>query len=229
MDAACRWVATMRKRTRRGANARSSRTRAALLAATREIIEQEGFDAATMARIAGRAGVTRRSVYLHFPTRAKLVNALFAYVADVEGLARSTDRVWMAPDSVTGLDEWARHLARYHPRLLPLSHAIDRVRRSDPDAAAHYQRVVHAQRANCRRLAAWLQRDAQLAPIWTVESATDMLWALISSDMVERLIVERRWSGRRFGDHLSHLLRFTFARRPGHPAERGRRATPVGL
>ena len=41
-----------------------------------------------------------------------------------------------------------------------------------------------------------------------------MLWALISSEMVERLIVDRRWTAKRFGEHLSHMLRSTFARDP---------------
>ena len=204
----------MRNKPGGPANVRSRRTRAALLAATRAIIEEEGFDALTMARVADRAGVTRRAIYLHFTTRTELVNALFAYVADAEGLATSTDPVWAAQNSLAALDQWARHLARYHPRLLGLSRAVDRVRRIDPDAARHHEQVVHAQRANCRRLATWLDREGQLAPMWTVDTTTDMLWALISSDMVERLIVERRWSSKGFADHLSHLLRATFARVP---------------
>jgi AcrR family transcriptional regulator len=211
----------MRNRLEGPSNVRSRRTRAALLEATRAIIEEEGFDAVTMARVAERARVTRRAIYLHFTTRTELVNALFTYVADVEGLATSTDPVWAAHNSVAALDEWARHLARYHLRLLPLSRAIDRVRRLDPDAMEHYKRVVQAQRANCRRLARWLYREGQLASFWTIESATDMLCALISSDTVERLIVERRWPRKRFGDHLSCLLRSTFARQPSlRPAAR---------
>jgi AcrR family transcriptional regulator len=202
----------MRNRPEGPANIRSRRTRTALLSATRAIIEEEGFDALTMTRVAVRAKVTRRAIYLHFRTRTELVNALFAYVAQVEGLATSTDRVWAAPNSIAALDQWARHLARYHPRLLALSRAVDRVRRLDPDAMRHHERVVQAQRANCRRLASWLRRDGQLASFWTIESATDMLWALISSDVVERLVVDRRWSSKRLGDHLSHLLRSTFAR-----------------
>jgi AcrR family transcriptional regulator len=193
-------------------NARSRKTREALLAAARAIIEDEGFDALTMARVAERASVTRRAIYLHFATRGELVNALFAFVADAEGLASSTDSVWRAGDSVSALDEWAKHIARYHPRLLALSLAVDRVRRTDADASRHYARVVDAQRANCRRLASWLEREGRLAPAWTVSSATDMLWALISSDMVEKLIVERRWPAKRFATHLSLLLRSTFAR-----------------
>ncbi len=52
-----------------------------MLAATRQILEEEGFEALTMAAIAERAGVTRRSAYLHFASRAEVVDALFAYVA----------------------------------------------------------------------------------------------------------------------------------------------------
>jgi AcrR family transcriptional regulator len=192
------------------ANARSRRTRAALLAATREILEAEGFDALTMTAVAERAGVTRRAVYMHFPTRAELVDGLFAHVAEVEGLEASVERVWAAPDGVAALDAWARHLADYHARLITVTKAVERVGDRDPDARRHRQTVVRAQRANCRRLAQWLERDDRLAAAWTVDTATDVLWALISTDMIEALVVHRRWSRSRLADHLSLLFRSTF-------------------
>jgi AcrR family transcriptional regulator len=192
------------------ANARSRRTRGRLLAAARDILEGEGFERLTMTAVAERAGVTRRSVYLHFPSRADLVNGLFAYLAEQEGLDGSLAPVWDAPDSVAALDQWARHLARYHPKLLAVSQAVERVRSSDADAAGHHQRVVDAQLTNCRRLAEWLQREERLASPWSVATATDMLFALISTDMIGRLVVDRHWSTKRLGDRLSLLLRSTF-------------------
>jgi hypothetical protein len=78
--------------------------------------------------------------------------------------------------------------------------------RLDPDAAAHRRRVISAKLANCRRLA----DEGRLASAWTTESATDMFFALISSDMIEALIVDRRWSQRRLADHLAVLFRSTF-------------------
>jgi AcrR family transcriptional regulator len=192
------------------ANARSRRTRAALLAATREILETDGFDALTMTAVAERAGVTRRAVYMHFPSRADLVDGLFQHVAETEGLATSVQRVWDAPDAVAALDAWARFLVAYHPKLIAVTRAVERVVERDPDAARHRQKVVRAQRDNCRRLASWLQRDGVLASPWTVDSATDMLWALISTDLIEALLVHRRWSRKRTGDHLSLLFRSTF-------------------
>src|ERR687898_305678 len=110
-------------------NARSRRTRAALLTATRSILEQEGFEALAMSAVAERAAVTR---------------------------------------------------------------AVERVHRVDPDAADHRAHVVKAQLDNCHRLASWLHEEGRLAPPWTVDTATDMLWALISTDMIEGLLVGRR-------------------------------------
>lgn len=193
-------------------NARSRRTRAALLAATREIIEEDGFESLAMAEVARRAGVSRRAVYLHFSTRSELVNSLFDFVADSEGLAESTRPVWEAADGAAALDEWARHLARYHARLIPITRALQSVGQGDADACRHRQRVIQAQLANCRRLAARLCEEGRLSPGWTLESATDMLWALISTDMIEGLLVERRWTPEMFAEQFATLLRSTFVR-----------------
>jgi hypothetical protein len=111
---------------------------------------------------------------------------------------------------VAALDRWARHLANYHPRLIAVTRAVEREHRRDSDAARHRSRVVRAQLANCRRLARWLDEDGRLAAPWTVATATDMLWALISTDMIEGLVVDRRWSRRRLEQHLAHLFRSTF-------------------
>jgi len=193
-------------------NARGRRTRAALLAATRVILEEQGFEGLTMGAVAEQAGVTRRAVYLHFSSRAELVGALFDFLAEAEGLADSLERVWRQPDALSSLDAWARHLASYHVRLLPVTRAIERVRHVDADAAAHHAHVVRAQRANCRRLVRLLERDGQLSPEWTPSAATDMLWALISSDIVEGLLTERAWSPDRLAKHLALVFRSTFAR-----------------
>lgn len=192
------------------ANARSRRTRAALLAAARSLLESQGLEALTMTALADRAGVTRRAAYLHFSSRTELLGALFDYVAETEGLAQSMQRVWEAPDAVHALDQWAEHLARYHPRLLDVDRAVQQVWRHDPDAAAHRKRVVTEKLANCRRLAGWLHAEGRLADAWTVAAATDMLFALISSDMIEALLVDRRWSRQRLADHLALMFRSSF-------------------
>lgn len=192
------------------ANARSRRTRAALFAAARGLIEEQGFEALSMAAVAERAGVSRRAVYLHYASRADLVTALFDYVSETEALADSIRPVWAAPDAAAALQEWARHLARYHPRILAVDLAAEHIRQSDPDAARHRDIVITDQRRACHRLATWLRDERRLAAPWTVQTATDMLWALMSSGLIKSLLADCGWSTRRYGDHLAVLLRATF-------------------
>jgi AcrR family transcriptional regulator len=184
--------------------------RAAVLSTARRLLEEGGFDALTMGAVAERAGVTRRAVYLHFPSRAELVSALFDYVADAEGLERSLARVWEAPDGPAALDEWAQHVARYHPRLLAVDRAVALESDRDPDAAAHRQRVMRAKLVSCRRLIGRLAEERRLAAGWTVEQAADMLFYLDSGELVGGLLRERRWSRRLFVDRYAALLRATF-------------------
>lgn len=192
-------------------NARSRRSRAALLDATRELITEGGFDALTMAEVADRAGVSRRAVYLHFATRAELVTALFGRLGETGDIGASLQRVWGSPDAVAALAEWGRHLARAHPKILPVMLAAERARHADPDAAALWQAGQDRWLAGARRLADWLAREERLAPPWTPATAADMIWALMSPDMLTRLWHERHWPPRRIGDHLAALLTATFA------------------
>jgi AcrR family transcriptional regulator len=188
------------------ANARSRRTRAALLDAARAVIESDGFAALTMARVAERAGVTRRAAYLHFPSRTDLVTALFDHLAGREGLAGSLARVWSAPDARAALTEWAAHVARYHPRILAVDRAAAAAAGTDPDAAAHRAQVTTDQLAACRRVASRLAREGILAKPWTTASAAELLWALLSPDLITRLTVSRHWSQADLAGRLSVLL-----------------------
>lgn len=194
------------------ANARSRRTRQALLDATRAILEDQGFDALTVSAIAERAGVTRRAVYLHFDSIAAVIANLFDHIADAEGLRTSMERVWTAPDAVAALDAWAQHLATYHPRVMPVDRAVSRVEAVNADAAAHRAHVSSKQDETCQRLARWLADEDLLADAWTVETAADLLYGLIATDLIDRLLNHRGWSGEQLADGLSALLRSTLVR-----------------
>jgi AcrR family transcriptional regulator len=192
------------------ATARSRRTRAALLAAARALLEEHGFPVLTMAAVAARAGVTRRAVYLHFRSRSDLVGALFDYVAQTEGLSESLQRVRSTPDAVTALDAWARHEATYHVRILGVARALERVGREDPDAATWRERIAAHQLFDCRQLAQRLADEQRLAAPWTVDTATDMLWALTATEPLDRLLSDRHWPPEQYAERFSDLLRRTF-------------------
>jgi AcrR family transcriptional regulator len=192
------------------ANERSRRTRAAVLATARRLLEEEGFCGLTMNAVAERAGVTRRAVYLHFGSRAELVSALFDHVAESEGLQRSLAPVWDAPDADCALAEWAQHVARYHPRLLDVDLAVARESDRDPDAAAHRARVMREKLKGCRRLADRLVAEGRLRPGWKSDTAADMIFYLDSGELVGGLLRQRGWSRRLFAERYAALLRDTF-------------------
>lgn len=120
-------------------------------------------------------------------------------------------RVWDAPDALAMLREWAEHIARSHPRILSVLRAVERARHTDPDAAELWETTLANWRKGSRRVIERLEAERRLAPPWTADTATDMLWALMSLDILDRLLTERHWSRKRYAEHLAALLEATFA------------------
>jgi hypothetical protein len=56
----------------------------------------------------------------------------------------------------------------------------------------------------------WLADDGRLAPQWTADTAADLMWALMSIDVLDRLLNQRRWSRQRIAEHLAALFQVTF-------------------
>lgn len=195
-------------------NARSRRSRAALLRAVRELVEDEGAGAVTMAAVAQRAGVSRRAVYLHFTSRSDLFTALYDYVNEVEDIEGRFAPIGDAPDAVTALEEFARLHAAFMPRVLAVSRAVERVAHTDPDAARHWETAMYWRQESNRALVRRLDDEGVLAPHWTVDGATDMLLALISNGVFETLLVDRGWTPERIGEHMARLLRASFVAEP---------------
>ena len=193
-------------------NERSRRTRAAILTATWEVLEDEGGRAVSLAEVARRAGVSRRAIYLHFGSRSELITALHEHVDEVLDLQASIEPVLNARDAVTTLDEFAGHLARYHPKILAIDRAVVHGRRFDPDLAELYERGLAVWRSGCVAIAQRLADEAKLAAPWTVETAGDMLLALMRDEVVETLVVERGWTEEQHRTLLATLFRRTFVR-----------------
>lgn len=187
-------------------NRRSKNTRAAILDATLRVFEEAGSEGVTMGAVAETAGVSRRGLYLHFATRAQLVMALFDHVDERFDLASSIRPIEEAPDAVSALHAWARHVARYHHRLAPLVAATERVAHEDQDVRAldeHARRVWYD---SCRRLTGALAGEGRLDAAWTPESAADLLWSLMSVQHVVNLVDVRGWTVEELGERLGLVV-----------------------
>lgn len=74
----------MARSVTRPAGSRGDATRAALLEAATELIEEEGYAAASVAAIAERSGVAVGALYRHFPSKAELFVEVFRNAAEQE-------------------------------------------------------------------------------------------------------------------------------------------------
>jgi AcrR family transcriptional regulator len=84
-------------------DALATSTRERLLRAAQELIEEEGYGAASVVAIAGRAGLAAGTLYRHFPSKAELFVELFRAVCDRE-LRAMRDAAAAADSAVSRLE-----------------------------------------------------------------------------------------------------------------------------
>src|SRR5436190_22341113 len=77
----------------RGRTKRSGETRAKIMEATRELLDQGTFHDSTVEQVGERAGVSRATVYQHFPSRLDLVDAMCDTFGQNPALIRIRDSV----------------------------------------------------------------------------------------------------------------------------------------
>jgi AcrR family transcriptional regulator len=188
-------------------NRRSRRTRAAVLDAAWQLLEERGPEQTTMGAVAERAGVSRRALYLHFASRAELLLALHAHVDERSDLAASLQLVSDAPDGVAALDEFAAHLARYHPKILGIDLALLRVQNEDPDVGVLVEQGIQLWHEGCRSITQRLADEGRLADPWTVDTAADLIWSFMFPETLQRLTVSRGWTTERYGELVGAVLR----------------------
>lgn len=198
-------------------SARSEETRAAIIGAAHRLLERDGYHAVGLGRVAEEAGVSRQAIYLHFESKAKLLETLVTALDEkYVSPAYSKSRIWESASGVHALDAWVEIVALTTPPILAVANAVDAARRSDPEAEAIWQGPANGRYQDCLRITRWLEKDGALASGWRPEDAARFLWAATSIRVFEDLAAHG-WSRRRFVSHLRRSLRaaLTTECRPG--------------
>lgn len=183
-------------------------TRERLLEATWHLLERQRGQSVRLEDIAHASGVSRQALYLHFRSRADLFIATVRHVDAVLGMPERVVRIQQAckpGQAVRGVEELVAFWGTYLPEIYGLVKALLALRDTDEAAAAAWADRMQAFYQGCCFVVGQLARDEALAPIWTVESATDFFWALLSTEMWERLTIERGWS------HVEYIERMQLA------------------
>jgi AcrR family transcriptional regulator len=179
-------------------------TREAILDAAQTLFEREGYAGASVAQIAAAAGVSLKTVYLDFETKAGLLRAVWHRV-----LRGSDDDVpvggqaWFQevldePDPATQLRMNARNSRVVKQRAGAIMETIRAAAPGDAETATLWARIQADFHANQRAIVESLAAKGALARHLDVETATDILWTLNHPSLHRLLVGERGWTDERY-------------------------------
>jgi AcrR family transcriptional regulator len=198
---------------------RAARTRAAILAAAETLFLRDGYVPTSMKAIAARAGVSEKTMYLAFSTKATLLRQVIqvAVQGDEEPTPLSERPEWRA--LVIGpVDEVFARFAERNTTLMTRTAAIIALGESaafaDRELAEHRDRAHAAVRADLLALAKELERRGALGPDVDVQDAADTIFALATDESVFlRLTRECNWDPARYTDLIARTLQATLGPR----------------
>jgi AcrR family transcriptional regulator len=180
-------------------------TRAAVLAAARDLFVADGYPATTVADVARRAGVAVDTVYATIGRKPELLREVLE-TAISGGLAPEERDYVQAVRAASGAaDKIAAYvdgLIRVLGRLAPVFLALRDAAATDPDSAALWSEITRRRARNMRDFAADLRGTGELREDLSDDQVADIVWSMNGPEYWILLVGERRWSPERFGVFL---------------------------
>ncbi len=187
-------------------------SRRAVLASAQALFLARGFAATTMADVAAAAGVSVQNVYKVFNTKVGLAKAVFdvAIAGDDESVPMvervTLTKVRTEPDPRRKLAHYGEHLATVAPRHVPFQLVILDAAASDPDAARVWAELQAERLRGMTMFARSLHSEGHLRTDVSAIEARDVLWTYNSAELYRLLVIERRWSAKRYGRWVADAL-----------------------
>lgn len=182
-----------------------SGTRARILDVTVRMLEAHRGRGVRMADIAKRAGVSRQAVYLHFASRAELLDATTKFLDKRLDLDRRLAPSRAARSGAERLACYVTFWGNYLPEIYGVAKALLLVQDTDEAAASAWKDRMSAMREGCRAVIDALHSEGNLATEWTPDDATDLLWSMLSVPNWENLTAACGWSNQDYVDRMKKM------------------------
>jgi AcrR family transcriptional regulator len=156
------------------------------------LVAERGAADLTLADVAAAAGVSRQTVYLHVGSRAGLFVAMARRYDEAHGFPERIDRARALPP-VEALEAHVRTWFAYVEEILPVARALEAATVTGGDGAAAWEDRMRGWWGCLRAAVERVAGDGRLAEGWTVDTATDWLWAQVHVARWQHLVVERGW------------------------------------
>jgi AcrR family transcriptional regulator len=194
------------------------RTRQAIREAATTLFLRDGYVRTSMKSIARQAGVSEKTMYLAYETKATLLRHVIqvAVRGDEDPAPLSERPEWRAIFAGPASEAFAR-FAALNARLMRRTAAIialgEAAAASDPELAAYRDRAHAAARDDVRALVTALERASVLDPDVDPGDAADAIYALAADESVYlRLTQECGWTDARYADLLGRTLQAVLGR-----------------
>lgn len=184
----------------------NTETRTRILEATVRMLEKHGGRGVRMADIAKQAQVSRQAVYLHFASRAELLDATTKFLDEKLDLDARLAPSRKAKSGAKRLALYVAFWGNYIPEIYGVSKALLLVMDDDEAAAAAWRDRMSALREGCLAVVDALIAERNLAKPWTRDSATDAFLTMLSVANWECFTRECGWSNQQYVDRMTMLV-----------------------
>lgn len=187
-------------------------TRTKILTATISMLEEHGGRGVRMSDIAKECGLSRQAVYLHFTTRVELLIAATKHCDEILDLDLRLAPSRNAKSGVERLELYIECWGSYMPEIYGVAKALILAQDTDEAAAVAWLDRMHAMKEGCLAAIDALITDEKLAPEWTRESATDVLWTMLQVPNWENFTNECGWSNKQYISGMKTLAKKSFVK-----------------
>ena len=195
-------------------SSKSEKTRSAILEATWKLLESKDYQNVHLSHIAKKAGVSRQAIYLHFKTRAELLNATTRYIDDVKNVDSRFRPSREAEEGIDKLEKFISAWIDYIPEIHGVARALIAMQDTDEAAKDAWSDRLMTLRGGCEAAVKALKKDNNLCGRLSIAKATDLLWTLISIYNWEQLTQDCGWSQKQYKDHTINTAKGMLVSRP---------------
>ncbi len=181
----------------------SSSRRKILDAVGRLVVTAPAF---TYEQLAAAAGVSRQTLYTHFPDRASLFVGLADRAREESGVDRLAAAVLDASTAREALAALVDVHVAFTPAVMTVMRAEQMERLRHPEIEAAFEQRTRGRRPLVRHVVTRLQAEGRLSPRWSVEVATDLVAGLFNPWLTAELLELRTWSVPELRERLLAVL-----------------------
>jgi len=160
----------------------------------------------TYEQLAAAAGVSRQTLYTHFPDRASLFVGLADRAREEAQVDRLAAAIFEAPTADDALIALVDVHVAFTPTVMTVTRAEQMERLRRPEIEAAFEQRSGGRRPLVRHVVTRLRAEGRLAPAWTVEVATDLIAGLFNPWLTAELLELRSWSVAELRERLLVVL-----------------------